>query len=152
MAVHDSVILRIAIRVGSIFGISSATMRIHFMQGWRFGITGILASLTHIGCIYVFVEWLDLWVHAANLASSIIAALVSYAGNKYWAFQSDASHRFELPRFVIATLLSLISLNTIVAIGIEWFQLHYLPALILAQVITPIQTYIVHHLWTFGAR
>ena len=44
---------------------------------------------------------------AGSVLSYAIAAAFSYAGHKYFTFVSDGAHRFEVPRFVVVTLVGL---------------------------------------------
>jgi putative flippase GtrA len=75
------------------------------MVALRFVVAGASAT-----CFYAFLAWFLTLVVAAPTASLVaytLSGLWSYLAQKYWTFESQGSHRHEMPRFTVLWLIGL---------------------------------------------
>ncbi|NMF96737.1 GtrA family protein [Aromatoleum toluolicum] len=87
-------------------------------------------------------------------ASSVgfgLSALLNYALNRHYTFESDSPHARALPRFaVVAT--SALGLNALLLYLMQGvFGIHYVPAQVVATSGTLIWNFALNRSWTFAA-
>jgi putative flippase GtrA len=115
----------------------------------RFGISGVLATLTHVAVFVLLVEWAHLRPLYAAVPAFLAAVGVSYGLNYRWTFKVDGRHQVMLPRFVLVALVGL-GLNLLLTwlIVDTW---HYAYGFALAAVVTavPLLTYLLSRYWVF---
>jgi putative flippase GtrA len=115
----------------------------------RFGISGVLATLTHIAVFVLFVEWLDVRPLYAAVPAFLAAVGVSYGMNYSWTFAADGPHQVMLPRFVLVALaglgLNLLITWLIVDVGRYWYGY----ALVAIVVLVPLMTFSLSKWWVF---
>lgn len=76
----------------------------------RFGMVGIIASLTHFSIVVLLVQYHILSPLTANIAAFLTAFQVSYWGHREWTFRSVCRHRVAFPRlFGIQIVLLIVS-------------------------------------------
>jgi len=115
----------------------------------RFGVSGVLATLTHVLVFVALVEGLNLAPVPASVPAFCAALLVSYGLNYRWTFAATGAHGVLLPRFVlvsVAGLLVNVSITyAVVDIGGYWY------GYALAAVITtvPLLTFLLSKYWVF---
>ncbi len=88
-------------------------------------------------------------VTGASILAFGIAAVFSYVGHKYITFVSGGDHRFELPRFLVLTLLGLVVVSLLPAILCGVLDLPAAVPIVLACVFIPAVNYVVLGLWVF---
>jgi len=116
----------------------------------RFGITGVLATLTHVAVFVALVEWLHLQPLYAAVPSFLAAVGVSYSLNYRWTFTADGPHQVMLPRFVLVALVGL-GLNLLITwLVVDVARYWYGYALILIVTLVPLMTYLLSRFWVFG--
>mmetsp|Transcript_20425 Transcript_20425/g.9459 ORF Transcript_20425/g.9459 Transcript_20425/m.9459 type:complete len:146 (+) Transcript_20425:166-603(+) len=52
----------------------------------KFGIVGVLSTVSHVGTVFVLVELLSIAPQIANLTGFICSVFVSFSGNHFWSF------------------------------------------------------------------
>jgi putative flippase GtrA len=116
----------------------------------RFGITGVLATLTHVALFVLLVEWAYLRPLYAAVPAFLAAVGVSYAMNYRWTFRADGLHQVMLPRFVLVALaglgLNLLITWMVVDVGNYWYGY----ALVLIIMLVPLVTYLLSRFWVFS--
>ena len=115
----------------------------------RFGVSGVLATATHVSVFVLLVEWLGLRPLLAAGPSFVLALLVSYGMNYHWTFSVSGPHRIMLPRFVVVALLGL-GLNlgiTYEVVDVAGYWYGY--ALLLVIMIVPPVTFMLSKFWVF---
>jgi putative flippase GtrA len=117
----------------------------------RFGITGILATLTHVAVFVLLVEFLHLRPLFASVPAFLSAVGVSYGMNYRWTFAADGPHQVMLPRFILVAGFGL-GLNMLITwlvvdVGHHWYG-YALAAII---VIVPLLTFALSKWWVFRA-
>lgn len=90
---------------------------------------------------------------AGSVLSYAIAAAFSYAGHKYFTFVSDGAHRFEVPRFVVVTLVGLAVSLILPALLSGLLGLPAQVPIVATCILIPFVNYVVLRHWVFaGAR
>jgi putative flippase GtrA len=115
----------------------------------RFGVSGGLATATHVSVFVLLVEWLGLRPLLAAGPAFVLAMLVSYGMNYHWTFSVSGPHRIMLPRYVVVALIGL-GLNlgityAVVDIAGDWYGY----ALLLVVMIVPLVTFLLSKFWVF---
>ena len=91
----------------------------------RFGISGGLATFTHVAVFVLLVEWVHIRPLYAAVPAFVAAVGVSYGMNYRWTFESDGPHHALLPRFVLVALaglgLNLLITYLVVDVGHYWY-------------------------------
>ena len=100
----------------------------------RFGIAGVIATLTNLGLLYAFTEFLGIWYLLSAILSYAIATGVGFTLQKFWAFDSRSLKgvHAELGIFLANNLLGVAFTVAGLFVLVEYAGLWYL----LAQVIT----------------
>ena len=115
----------------------------------RFSIVGIIATLVHIGLVWVLITRLSVGPYTGNAISFLIAFGVSFTGQYILTFRSTRALSDAIKRFFLVSF-SAFGLNNIILallLTIGFFP-DYIAA-ILAVFIIPIYTYLLGRFWAF---
>jgi putative flippase GtrA len=115
----------------------------------RYGVTGLLSMLTHLGGTVLLVEVAGLRPVVATNIGFAASIAVSYTLQRAWVFGSSRRHREALPRFLSVTALSGGINLLIMAVGHEALGMDYRLAQTIAIVVIPIVNYTANSSWTF---
>lgn len=115
----------------------------------RFGLVGILATLSHL-CVSLFCNAIiGLEVQVANVTGFLLALGVSYAGHYHFSFRSGRSHRGALLRFLVVACVAFV-VNLLL---VEFLDRHaFLPDILQLAIgigAMPFVTYVLHRFWVF---
>ena len=118
----------------------------------RFGISGLVATATHV---LVFAGLVELMTVPAVLASVMAfgtALLVSYGLNYHWTFEALGAHRVMLPRFAaVATAgLAVNVLITYLVVNVGGYWYGHAVALVVISV--PLMSFLLSKYWVFGSE
>lgn len=118
----------------------------------RFGVSGGLATVTHVAVFVALVEWFEVRPVVAAVPAFGFALFVSYGMNYHWTFSVNGLHRVMLPRFVLVALIGL-SMNlaityTVVDVMSYWYGY----ALLLILLAVPLVTFTLSKFWVFNER
>jgi putative flippase GtrA len=118
----------------------------------RFGVSGGLATVTHVAVFVVLVEWFAMRPVVAVTPAFSLALFVSYGMNYHWTFSVGGPHRVMLPRFVLVALIGL-GMNlgityTVVDMASYWYGY----ALLLILLAVPLVTFTLSRFWVFNER
>ena len=116
----------------------------------RFGVSGAIATATHVILFASLVELLSVSAVAATSLAFCVSLLVSYGLNYHWTFAASGSHRVMLPRYAtVATLglaLNIAITYLIVDVGGYWYGY----ALMAVISIVPLMSFFLSKFWAFG--
>jgi len=115
----------------------------------RFGVAGLLATLTHVSVFVLLVEAFRLRPVVASAPAFLAAVGVSYVLNYRWTFTATGPHRVTLPRFLLVSgaglLLNLLITWLVVDLLGWWYGL----ALLAVILVVPLTTYLLSRFWVF---
>ena len=115
----------------------------------RFGLTGILATLTHVAAFVLLVELALLRPVFAAVPAFLTAVGVSYVLNYRWTFTATGPHRLLLPRFVLVSVTGLVLNLLITYLFVDLWELWYGFALLTIIMVIPLATYLLSKFWVF---
>lgn len=107
------------------------------LQGIRFGLVGLAATLTHAGILWVLVEGYQISALVATLLGFLVAFAMSYLGHFYITFQSERSHTQTLPRFALVAIGGASLHGLIFFVAIDLIGWHYWIAFAITIVLVP---------------
>lgn len=116
----------------------------------RFAAVGALATAIHYVLLIGLVETMNVGPVAATVLGSIAGALVAYAGNRRYTFNSGVPHARGLPRFLLVASAGLILNASIMALLSGPLGIHYLVAQIVATGVVLLWNFVANRHWTFG--
>jgi putative flippase GtrA len=118
----------------------------------RFGLSGGVATLTHVAVFVALVEWVNLRPVYASVPAFLTAVGVSYVLNYRWTFQATGPHQVLLPRFVLVAVIGLVLNLFITYLFVDQAQLWYGYALMAIILVIPITTFVLSRFWVFHQR
>ena len=114
---------------------------------YRYGLVGIASNLVVYG-VFVALVWSGVTAVWAAAICYALGLSISYFGNRRWSFESAASHRSDLIRFLLAYGAGLVA--TLVFISVLTLFLRPEFAQILNVGLTAIVIYVALRLLRFG--
>lgn len=118
-------------------------------QLFRFGIVGVLATVTHVTIVTILVEVFAVPVLTSNFFAFCTAVFVSYFGNLKWVFGKEADHRSFFPRFVFAAVTGLGLNQGIMYLLVERLGWDYRLGLAVVIFVVPFLTFLMNRFWVF---
>jgi putative flippase GtrA len=115
----------------------------------RYGISGGLSALTHVGTLALLVELAGVRPVVGSTVGFVLSIAVSYGLQRTWVFASAGRHRTLLPRFLTVTAAALVLNAVVLHVGTEVLEAHYVAVQIVALVLIPLSNYLLNSLWTF---
>ena len=127
-------------------------MKVLLGQLIRFGLVGVLASVTHYLVVLTLVRigWLPL---GANFVGFIIAFQVSFFGHFRWSFKDSHQEMGRaMRRFAFVAILGFFVNECLLWVLLEWsqFPLHLSLAMVLITVAGI--TFVLSRIWAFSGR
>lgn len=120
-----------------------------FIQIFKFGIVGVIATIIDFASIYILKEFLHLHVIVANTLSFCIATIYNYIASVTWVFnvdgKKDPKNNFIL--FVIFSIMGLILNDLIMWFTIDKFHIYYLLGKIIATCFVMVFNFITRKLF-----
>jgi putative flippase GtrA len=115
----------------------------------RFGLAGVLATLTHVLVFVLLVEGFQMRAVIASVPAFLAAVGVSYALNYRWTFTASGPHRVMLPRFLLVSITGLLMNLLITWLFVDVLGLWYGLALLAVILVIPVSTYLLSRFWVF---
>jgi putative flippase GtrA len=115
----------------------------------RFGLTGILATITHVMVFVLLVEFIHWRPVFASVPAFAVAVGVSYFLNYRWTFTATGPHRVLLPRFIVVSVTGLCLNLLITYLFVDVWGLWYGLALLAIIIVIPLSTYLLSRFWVF---
>jgi len=124
-------------------------------QGFRFGVVGSLAALTHVAVYVAVVEATGVHPSFSNVLAFMIAFGVSFVGHFYWTFATPDNLNQRpigrpLYKFSLVALFGFLLNALAVYIVTDVLEVSYLYATIFMLTITPISVFLLGKLWAFS--
>jgi putative flippase GtrA len=125
------------------------------VQGLKFGIVGIAATVTHVIAFFLWIEVAEMRPLGANIAAFCVAVTVGFTGHFYWTFrphgaQDSKPWKAGLVKFAVVSLSGLALYSLAVYIVVNVLALPYLYAVVLMLVVVPPCTFILSKFWAFA--
>lgn len=117
----------------------------------RFLISGGSAAATNLTVLYIATEFFHIWYVASSVIGFLISLVVSFTLQKFWTFADRSVHllRTQMIKYFTVTVTNL-CINTLLLYSlVEYAQLHYLIAQIIAMGIIAIESYIIYQRFIF---
>ena len=119
-----------------------------FLRVLRFGLVGVLATLTHAGVSLASLRWLHLIPVAANGLGFCVAFFLSMAGHSLFTFRQPMTPA-KAVRFATVAGSSAAFSSGVVLVGQHFSGLSPDVYLTAAALLTPAFNFVCHSLWTF---
>ena len=118
---------------------------------FRFLISGGISFSTDIVLLYLFTDIFGIWYLTSAIAAFIFAFIVSFSLMKFWTF-SDSSRdgiHTQIGIYFFVAVINL-TLNTILVYAfVEWVNLYYIFAQIVASALIAIESFFVYKNFIF---
>jgi len=118
-------------------------------QFLTFAFVGIFGTAAHYLVLGALVEVWGIPVLLATTAGFTCGAVVNYALNRRFTFDSTAQHGVALPKFLTVATLGAGINWLVVALLLSASSMHYLLAQLLATASVLIWNFAANYLWTF---
>ncbi len=120
-------------------------------QFLKFAVVGVFGTLIHVGLLYFFTEFLNIYYILSSFFGYFVALSIGFIVNKVWTFEESIRTRAisKYSKFFAVCMFSLgISLILLYALT-EFFGIHYIVSQILARGVALIINFLGNSLWTF---
>ena len=115
----------------------------------RYASAGAIGTTAHFAILAALVHLAGIAPVIASTAGAVAGALINYAVNHRFTFESRRTHTVALPRFFVVASAG-VALNAIVmATLLALAPLHYLVAQAVATGIVLVTGYVANRRWTF---
>lgn len=122
--------------------------RLH-LQFMRFAGVGAIGTMAHYALLVLLVEAIAANEVAASTAGATLGALVNYALNRRYTFDSEKRHREALTKFLIVAALGLTLNAFFMFVLVELLSVHYLLAQVVSTTLILVWNFIGNKFWTF---
>ena len=114
-----------------------------------FGLVGVLGTAGHYLTLIVLVEAVDLDPVVATTLGFAVGAVVNYALNHRYTFQSAKAHLDAGPKFILIAIATGLLNGLLVHIGVKLLGLNYLLVQIVATLAVFLANFTLNSIWTF---
>jgi putative flippase GtrA len=115
----------------------------------RFSAVGTIGTAVHYATLVLLVQRIHIDPVGGSAVGFIAGALVNYALNYRFTFESNKRHGEAMAKFFSVALVGLGVNALIMAVTVKLFGLYYLLAQILATGAVLIWNFAANHAWTF---
>ncbi len=116
----------------------------------RYATVGGLATLVHYLVLTGLVELAGANAAWAAATGAVCGALAAYSGNFRFTFSSRAAHSHALPRFLLVAAGGVIVSASLVWLGTQELQLHYLVPQAAGTALVFVAGFAMNRRWTFA--
>lgn len=120
-----------------------------FIQIFKFGIVGGIATVIDFFCIFIFKEVLHIPIILSNTLSFIIATIYNYIASVRWVFNvnKDKDKRKTFIMFVIFSVIGLVLNDLIMWFTVDKFNIYYMFGKIIATCFVMIFNFVTRKLF-----
>lgn len=118
----------------------------------RFAAAGAVGTAAHYAVLVALVSAAGLAGWVASVAGSFVGALVNYAINYFWVFDSRPGHAHAFPRFMAVAGIGLAVNAAAMFLLTVHAGVHYLVAQVLATALVLVVGFLLNARWTFGSK
>jgi putative flippase GtrA len=130
-------------------GVSIQQAKDEFLTISRFAVVGVIATVIHVGIVWILITQISIEPLPANLVAFLTAFTVSFSGQYIWTFRSSRNWKSAIIRFFtiafIGFLFNNVVLITLLAIGF----LSDSHAAVLSACVIPVISYFAGRFWAF---
>jgi len=122
-----------------------------YTRVFRFLLSGGTALSTDLVLLYLFTDIFGIWYLASAVAAFILAFGVSFMLHKFWTFgdHSREGIHMQIGIYFLVAVTNLILNTLLVYVFVEWSNLHYLFAQILASALIAIESFFIYQRFIF---
>jgi putative flippase GtrA len=120
------------------------------LKFFRYSPVGGAATFLHYLVLVLLVEGAGVLPWVAATGGATCGALLGYAGNRRFTFDSSAEHRQALPRYLLIAALGALANGAIVWTGTEHLHWHYVVAQMMATSLILATGFSLNRRWTFA--
>ena len=114
-----------------------------------FALVGLVVTALHYGSLGILVEVFRANPVWASCAAYVVLAVVNYALNRRFTFQSDARHTDALPKFAVISLCGLALNGLLMALFVDGLEANYWIAQVVATGAVLVWNFLGNLLWSF---
>ena len=118
-------------------------------QLMRFGLVGVLATISHVGIAYGALQWGEFNPQLANIIGFFCAVGVSFFGHWRFTFQKNAMPWFYLRRFLVLAGLNWVISSLCVYIAPLSFGISDAQAILALTIVMPAFSFLVMRFFVF---
>lgn len=120
-----------------------------FIQIFKFGIVGGIATVIDFGCIFLFKEFVHLPVLVANTLSFCISTIYNYIASVKWVFKvnEEKDSKKTFITFIIFSVIGLILNDLIMWFTTDMFNIYYMLGKIIATCFVMVFNFITRKLF-----
>ena len=120
-----------------------------FIQIFKFGIVGGIATVIDFGCIFILREFIHLSVLVANTLSFCISTIYNYIASVKWVFNvnEEKDKRKTFITFIIFSVIGLILNDLIMWFTTDMFNIYYMLGKIIATCFVMVFNFITRKLF-----
>jgi putative flippase GtrA len=119
-------------------------------QFLRFTLVGTVATVTTYAVLIVGVEGLHINAVMASVAGYVLGIVVNYILNYRYTFGSDQRHHVVIPKFLAVMVVGMFMNAAVMFAGINWLDLHYMLAQLVAVAVVLMLSFTANRLWAFA--
>jgi putative flippase GtrA len=124
--------------------------RAHVVRGARFVVVGTAAAAMHYVVALIAYSGFGQHPGLANVIGFAAGFPLSYAGHRWWTFDSTRErHTAALPRFLLVALSSFAGNQMLLLLALRWLPLPFWLLLGAVLLIVAVSTYLLSHHWVF---
>ena len=121
-----------------------------FVRFVKYCIVGLLGAVIDILVLYFLVKYANLNYLLAGSLSFVLAVINNYCLNKFWTFQNKSKKYFkQFSSFLLIALVGLILNIGIMYACVEFLNINYLTAKVLAIIIVTFWNFLMNKFWVF---
>ncbi|ATX79911.1 Putative flippase GtrA (transmembrane translocase of bactoprenol-linked glucose) [Mariprofundus aestuarium] len=132
-----------------VFSTMKFTLRKEVGQVLRFGLVGIMATVTHVITVLFLVEWGGWGPLWANFVAFSLAVFVSFIGHYHWTFNASTPYATAFPKFFTIALLGLGLNQAIMFSLVNLLGWDYRLGLAAVIMVVPAITFLASRFWAF---
>jgi len=117
---------------------------------FKFGVVGIIATITHVACFAVAHSALFVPPVPANGIAFLVAFLVGFAANSAWTFKARGQMGRRLVQYLGVALCGLALNSALMYFAVYVAQWSPYAGIALSIAITPALTYTLSRRWVFA--
>lgn len=120
-----------------------------FVQIFKFGIVGVIATIIDFGFLYVFKEFCHFPVVVANTLSFCISVIYNYSASVKWVFDvnTEKDKRKQFITFIIFSVIGLLLNDLIMWVSTTHLHIYYMMAKIVATAIVMVFNFITRKMF-----
>jgi len=120
----------------------------------KFAIVGAIGTIVNLSILYFLTEFANVYYIISEIIAFMLSALNNYILNKIWTFKEKIQEQIikKYFQFTLVCLVSLLFNISILFILVEYFNLWYILAELIAIICSFLINFLGSKLWTFKSK